>query len=230
MTLPDEFQTDPKTPLLGGRTETVDADGARRILRCSSCAAPLSALAVSCHLSILRPDAVGPMGITCWTMCETRFLIWSALVDVLAAAIVFLLCVVSALPIFLLLGISDGPAGSVALAALLAPAMSVGAHFAARFSLMLPAIALGLRPIISDVLEFSHGNGWRLTLTVLVLPIGVSLIVGLATRLLPELGAVSILVSVACMYATTLIEVSVLSVAFRTLVRPDRMAGSGPAA
>jgi hypothetical protein len=165
---------------------------------------------VPCHrIVLLGPKSLAnPLGLS-WSARETRFLFWLVLVILIAA-----------LFIAVALGLSEqgfwveGTVGWLLQLAVIVP----GLYLASRLSLALPQTAIDQKPELASVWPLSAGNGWRLTIALLVFPLlGLLLRNGLDSFWgLPSAGPGEFVVVMAT-YLLGSFEVVALTVAFRFL-------------
>lgn len=175
--------------------------------------------ATSCHRIVLLGDDSLPnrWGLF-WTARETRFLGWSL--------VVLLLLLLGLLPFFFAAfltviqfssNVTQWLEGST-----MAVAFPLAIYVMFRASLVLPATAIDQRLRFGEAWRLSQGNGWRLSIalvipTLLLVPLRHVSDVNLGT---PELFFPSVLASLwICLVAA--VEVTVLSVAFRTLTSTE---------
>lgn len=155
-------------------------------------------LAVAVHRYILVNELVGiDEGVT-----KASFLYFLWLIGIgLVSALIFVLPALLLAP----LGIST---------ILLFGAIPV-AYVTSRMSLVLPDRAIGRDTDIKEVWEVSRGNGWKLTVILVLLPTLLSLPFGLLQWVLP--GGLSVLVEVLAAAPLVILNVALLSVAYRQL-------------
>lgn len=197
--------------------------------------------AVSYHrLILIGKHAVSWFGVPGWTLRETRFFLW--LIAIYVIAYIFMI-VVGAAVAFLsltiggmmgdLLRVMEHPAFFYILAlAFLVPF----AYVVGRMSLVLPAVAIDLRPSLNWAMSLSRRNGWRVALLVGGTPFvfaglylmmlwsvgGLPEITGEGTAFKPDFRSATMYgLQPLVHYAWLTIEVAILSISFRKLSRSD---------
>ena len=198
--------------------------------------------AVSCHRSILIGEhSVSRFGVPGWSMRETRFYLW--ILGIYTLGFFFLIlfsAVLGVIPVAI--GRSMGETWDNIMAVMKHPAffyssmalLSVPfAYVVGRLSLVLPAVAVDLRPSFTSGWAQSEGNGWRVTILVggipilfMILQALFSVLVGWLTgtndtQTLREMGIFfSIINSGFCallQYVLATVEVAILSLTFKEL-------------
>ena len=196
--------------------------------------------AVSCHRSILIGEhSVSRFGVPGWSMRETRFYLW--ILGIYTLGYFSMILFSAALGVMVAIGGSLGKTLDNAMAVMKYPAffyssmalLSVPfAYVVGRLSLVLPAVAVDLRPSFNSGWAQSEGNGWRVTVLVGGIPIlfmGLqalfSVLVGWLTgtkdtQVMYETGVFSIINSglfALLQYVLATVEVAILSLSFKKL-------------
>ena len=200
-------------------------------------------LAVSCHRSILMgTHSVSRFGVPGWSMRETRFFLW--LVGIYLLGYLFMVLFGAGLgmitfaaaewlgkKIEAVKGIADHLTFSYALMALTVVPF---AYLVGRLSLVLPAVAVDLRPRVNPSWSLTDRNGWRVTVLVGGIPLlssTLQVLLGLAVDWLTGIsrlsdgniqwhGTYSIAMSglqSILHYVLATVEVAILSLTFKEL-------------
>jgi hypothetical protein len=166
-------------------------------------------LAVASHrLFILGEGSLAGQGIVRWTSRETRFLSWTVGLGLIAACFL--------VPIFLLVSplIASDDSTTVGLAGyvLALPVMYVFT----RLSLVLPAAATDMNPDFGWAWRASKGNGIRLTVVIVLLP----LLFQSMLAIMPEVQALpyNAMLSLVGIYIVV-VEIAALSTSYRVLAQ-----------
>lgn len=175
--------------------------------------APFSAVMIAAYhrIVLLGPDALNNPWCLYWTPRETGFLGWMLLLQVMAAVLGFALSVVALM----------APETVFGFRVPWLEALFVGgitAYVISRFSMVLPATALGKRVILSNSWYLTAGNGVRLVVA-LALPLAICLaasyaIFKLIAMLTPFLAIVLIWPFLLFSFA---VEIAALSLSYRFL-------------
>lgn len=193
--------------------------------------------AVSYHRSILIGEhAVSWFGVPGWTMRETRFFLWFIamyLVAMLFGGLVSAAVTFLALMLGGMMGDTSAAMEHPAFFIIIALVVLVPmAYIVGRMSLILPAVAIDLRPSLNWALSLSEGNGWRVALLVGGTPIifvGLGMLILWSLGVLPELTSDETLYKLdirsatingleqLVYYAWLTVEVAILSITFRAL-------------
>jgi hypothetical protein len=198
--------------------------------------------AVSCHRSILiGENSVSRFGVPRWSMRETRFYLWILGIYILGSFTVILfggsigvitgwIAGLRANGLQNMTAVLQHPAFFYIVMALLSvPFMYV----VGRLSLLLPAVAVDLRPSIKSAWSQSTGNGWRVAVLVGGIPImfivlqvlfefAIQWLTGVSSKeeAIQWLGAYSIVTSglyALLRYNLAIVEVAILSLTFKEL-------------
>lgn len=196
--------------------------------------------AVSCHRSVLIGESsVSRFGVRGWSMRETRFYLWILGIYALGYFFMILFGVPLAV-VTAAIGTSLGNALDIMadmehpafLYSCMALASVPFAYVVGRLSLLLPAIAVDLRPKFTSVWSQSKGNGWRVAVLVGGIPILFIVLQGLfgstldwlmgvsSSEGIQRLGVYSIItsgLSALLEYMLATVEVAILSLTFKEL-------------
>lgn len=180
--------------------------------------------AVCTHRVILMgDDSVPKFGLFRWTMRETRFLGWTLLIGFCMALIPLSVGAVAAIANGAL-DVFDGKdiaeiefnpfsVSTLVILPLLIPAI----YIPSRWALLLPATAVGERHGIRWAWQATEYNGWRMVALVVILPVLLAFFP--AYEVVQFNVALGFLANLAS-YVLLVIEIAVLSLAYRFLVTP----------
>ena len=200
----------------------------------------LTFFAVSCHRSVLLGDlSVNRFGVPGWSMRETRFFLWLLGIYILGSFLTILSGAGYAMAVLAIgkLGRTIGLIDSILdkfpfFYTLMGLMLVLFAYLVGRLSLVLPAVAVDLRPSVNPSWSQTKGNGWRVAVLVGGIPIlflalealfGIALdkLTGISrTEGVQWLGVYSIATSGLgsfLRYVLATVEVAILSLTFKEL-------------
>jgi hypothetical protein len=176
--------------------------------------------AVTCHRIVLLNETKVPRyGIYPWTPREMRFFGWT-IVGYIYFFIITMLFV-------LLSGLVSAATGTLqSLSVILYLALLPGTYVFARFSVLLPATAVDEHRDLKWAWDITSGNGWRLVVIVVLLPLLSGAVVGFFE--VERYPIVEFLINLLS-YALVAIEIATLSVSFRFLAEKFSVDEANPA-
>jgi hypothetical protein len=167
--------------------------------------------AVTCHrLMLMGDESIPRFGITLWTAREARFFGW-----LLAGWVLSFLVTVLGIMILgaILANLFEIPRDWWQW--LIIGFQILGTYVLARVTLMLPAIALDIRPTLAQTWHLSDGNGWRLAIVLGGLP---WLLRAFQTVLASdEVSLVAIVLSSLLFCSLLVVEIAAVSLSYRYL-------------
>lgn len=178
-------------------------------------------VATVCHRLILLGDDSLPnrLGFF-WSQRETRFIGWMLVLGLLGAAL--------ALPIWFLVIVFPIDAFEWGLLTLISyAAMIVGAYADGRFSLVLPATAIGHHLTLSSSWKLTKGRGWRIATALLIPVLTLHLIEYIVFAVL-ELSTSRIASYIwgVLTFPLVAVEVAIISVAYKWLADSEKGNGN----
>lgn len=159
-------------------------------------------IAVACHrVVLLGPDSLDNAWSLYWTPRETSFAVWLIYLGIFLAAATLVFGALSSMSTNLLITV------------LLT--LACVTYLQGRFSMVLPATALGERMRFSNSWYLTAGNGFRIMIALLI---PMAIFWGISTALLPilPLSATTILL-VPLWLITFLVEIAILSLTYQLL-------------
>jgi len=168
--------------------------------------------AVSCHrVLLLGPVSVPKFGVNHLGARERTFIAAALFVGFVAG----LLKLSSDFALTSLLGLID-PENAPRYLTVKVVASLCAAYLFARLALMLPAIAIDRRVGLRETWQLSNGNGWRLTLLIVLLPWLVKVLAWFLATIMSG-GIASIIVNTTLYSLFLPLEIALLSVSYRRL-------------
>lgn len=181
--------------------------------------------AITCHrLVLLGNESVPKYGLASWTARETRFVGWTLAAFGFAAFFGFIVNIPVLVLIAALSGNSGPPPALWVASACGILAWIPGYYLFARLSILLPATAVDERPSVVWARQLTRGNGWRLFLIVILLPVFITLGSGILFFLLGHSVIANLLISATgCVLGV--IQVAALSLSYKHLTESSTALG-----
>ena len=170
-------------------------------------------IAIAAHRLILQgDDSVPPYGLKKWTWRETRFIAWCVVIGIVSFFIFLILIML--LNVFILPFSQEASRQQVLNIVNLIALLPI-TYIVSRWALIFPAIAIDERPGLGSAWELSGRNGWRLVITVGLIPWIFSWI---RTTLLGfELTSSFFLFDQLLVIVALVVEISLLSLSYQAL-------------
>jgi len=169
--------------------------------------------AVNCHrIILLGSDFVPPYGLRMWTMRDTKFLTWMA-VTILGIGLVMF--VILRLPL-ILINVSQYSFSPYLIILFYSFVFPLVVYILSRLSLIFPSTAIDEMKNIKWAWNITRGNGWRLALIVVALP----MLTGFIGDLIEDaIDSSAMLDSIFYLVAllVLIVEISALSLAYKEI-------------